>query len=365
VRILDRYVGWSVLMTTLFAVVMLSFFLMVGNTSRELMNLIVNRDLPWQTALTFSALVLPFTLTFTIPWAFLVALLLCFGRISADNELVVMQANGISLTRCCAPVFLLAIGLSGLCLWINVQVSPWSQQRMFSALREMAVANPMSLFPTGVVIDDFSGRRIYIGEKEADRMIGVSIFELDADGLLNRAIFAREAHLRSDPKQAGLVLHLKDARIEERSKNSADILGMRPGLAMSEGTYQIAPREFSEANRRGNAMSARSLSELRALMAASEDPEKQRAEFEYHKRFSLAGACLAFAFLAVPLGISAHRRESVVGFGLSLIVAFAYYLAMIVAQTLIHAGSSVFLIWLPNLVLLLLGGTLFFRQARR
>ncbi len=70
------------------------------------------------------ALVLPFSLTFTIPWGFLTALLLVFGRISADNELIALKASGVSIPRICIPVFLLAIILTGICFWINIDIAP-------------------------------------------------------------------------------------------------------------------------------------------------------------------------------------------------------------------------------------------------
>ena len=66
-KILDRYIGWNVLLSTLFAVVVLSLFLVVGNAFRELLNLLINRDLPWRAAFLIASLILPFTLTFTIP----------------------------------------------------------------------------------------------------------------------------------------------------------------------------------------------------------------------------------------------------------------------------------------------------------
>lgn len=366
-KLLDRYLLWNVLLSTLFGLVVLSLFLVLGNAFRELLNLIVNRGLPWGSALSITALILPFTLTFTIPWAFLAALLLCFGRLSADNELTAMQASGVSLTRCCAPVFALAMVLSGVCVWINAFASPLSQQAMYATLRELAVSNPMSLFPTDEVIDSFAGLRIFISGKDADRMTGVRIFEVDEEGLPKRAIFAKSATLSSDSKKAGVILHLWEARFEERAKNSTTILGMRPGLSVREGSYPVSPREFFEANRRNGKLEARTLSELRTLMKTGTDSEKFQSRLEAHRRFSGAGACVAFAWIAVPLGITAHRRESLIGFGLSLILAFGYYLINIFGQALIQDQfpHPLLLIWLPNVLLVLLGTGLFWRIARR
>ena len=96
-----------------FGVVVLSLVLVLGNLFKQLLDVLINNpDVPIATVLAFMALVLPFSLTFTIPWGFLTALLLVFGRISADNELIALKSNGVSVPRICIPVFVLAVVLS-------------------------------------------------------------------------------------------------------------------------------------------------------------------------------------------------------------------------------------------------------------
>ena len=91
-KIIDRYVGMSVIATAFFGVVVLSLVLVLGNLFKQLLDVLINNpDVPIATVLAFMALVLPFSLTFTIPWGFLTALLLVFGRISADNELIALE----------------------------------------------------------------------------------------------------------------------------------------------------------------------------------------------------------------------------------------------------------------------------------
>src|SRR2546429_667763 len=124
-KIIDRYVGANVLSTAFFGVAVLSLVLVLGNLFKELLDVLINNpDVPLGTVLSFMALVLPFSLTFTIPWGFLTALLLVFGRLSADNELIALKANGVSITRICLPVFALGLVLTGVCFWINIEVAP-------------------------------------------------------------------------------------------------------------------------------------------------------------------------------------------------------------------------------------------------
>ena len=78
-RIIDRYVASGVLLTALIGVLILSLVLVLVNVFKELLNVLINNpDVPIVTVLAFMALVLPFSLTFTIPWGFLTAILLFF-----------------------------------------------------------------------------------------------------------------------------------------------------------------------------------------------------------------------------------------------------------------------------------------------
>jgi lipopolysaccharide export system permease protein len=138
-KIIDRYVASGVLLTAIIGVLILSLVLVLGNIFKELLNVLINNpDVPILTVLSFMALVLPFSLTFTIPWGFLTALLLFFGRMSADSELIALKSNGVSIPRICLPVFAIAIALSMVCFWINVDVAPRAEQAMTRAIVDIA-----------------------------------------------------------------------------------------------------------------------------------------------------------------------------------------------------------------------------------
>jgi lipopolysaccharide export LptBFGC system permease protein LptF len=95
--------------------------------------------------------------------------------------------------------------------------------------------------------------------------------------------------------------------------------------------------------------------------------EQLRATVELHKRFASSLACVAFALIAIPLGITAHRKETSVGFALSLIIAFTYFFFIIMADTFRDnaAAHPTILIWVPNILFVTLGSFLFWRLSRK
>src|SRR3954451_20223328 len=128
-KIIDRYLIRQLVVNLLFAIVVLSFVLVIGNIFRKLLPLLVNHDLPVEYVVGFVAYVLPFSLIFTIPWGLLTAVLLVFGRLSADNELTALRSNGVSITRICVSLAAIALVCTGICLWLNVIVAPDAQQK--------------------------------------------------------------------------------------------------------------------------------------------------------------------------------------------------------------------------------------------
>src|SRR3954469_15313423 len=129
-KIIDRYMGRQLVVNLVFAIAVLSFVLVIGNIFRKLLPLLVNHDLPMEYLIGFIAYVLPFSLIFTIPWGLLTAVLLVFGRLSADNELIALRSNGLSIARICIPLAVVAIACLTVCLWLNVQVAPAAQEKL-------------------------------------------------------------------------------------------------------------------------------------------------------------------------------------------------------------------------------------------
>lgn len=368
-KILDRYVGMSVLATAFFGVVVLSLVLVLGNLFKELLDVIINNpDVPIGTVLSFLVLVLPFSLTFTIPWGFLTALLLVFGRISADNELIALRANGVSISRLCVPVFILAFILTAVCFWINIEVAPRAEQRMTRAIVDIATSNPAALFRPDEVVDQFPDRRVYVGGKEGNTLKNLIVFEINEGSEPTKMVYAKRGILTSDPENARLLLKLFDARFEQRDEEDPrNIAKIRQGIVLSEGVFPISLTEFYNEYLSGRRLSSYTLSELMKFIREGAGGKAQEASVEFNKRFSASLACVAFALIAIPLGITTHRKETSVGFALSLVVAFTYFFFIIMADTFRGnaAAHPTLLIWMPNIIFMSLGAILFWRLSKK
>lgn len=365
-RILDRYIGRQVLTTALFAIAVLSLVLVLGNVFKQLLDLLVNHDVPLEYILSFIAYIIPFSLTYTIPWGFLTAVLLVFGRLSAENELIALRANGVSVPRVCVAVFFLALVCVGVCFWINVDVAPKAQDKMKAALYHIATSNPIAMFGSDQIIDEFPGRLIYVEKKDGTSLEDILMFELNDHGQLTSVVHARKGELQADVQgKQQILLRLNQARYEEHdAQRPDDFMKIRQGITMDKIDLPISLQELYEKNQKRRGLSQMTLTEL---MKSRDAQQETARKMEVNKRFSFSLASLAFCLIAVPLGITTHRKETSVGFFISIVVALIYFLFIELVDMVRnnpHAHPEM-LIWLPNVIFMSLGGCLFFKMSRK
>ncbi len=367
-KILDRYLLTALAVATLMGVALLSVVLVLGNVFKEMLDLLINHNVPLETVLGFVAFVLPFSMTFTIPWGFLTAVLLVFGRLSADNEIIALRSNGVSFPRIIIPVLAMALLLVGICFWINSDVAPRAQYAMLNSLFRIATSNPVSMFQPDEVVDQFPDRRIFVGGRDGDLMKNLVVVELDDHGATSKVVFAKTGTLSTDTEKHRLLLRVQDANFEQRDeRDPGNVNLIRQGITMKEGVFPMSLQKLLDQKKRRKPLTSHTLRELFEEISKPDCPRRLAYQVEVSKRFSLSLAALSFALIAVPLGITAHRKETSVGFALSLVIAFGYFFLIIIADTFHENPHAmpVLLVWFPNLLFTGFGIWLFSRLARR
>ena len=371
-KLIDRYVGRGVVITTIYGLFVLSLVLVLGNIFKELLDLMINRDVPAKYLFMFMLYVLPFSFTFTVPWGFLTAVLLVFGRMSADNEMIALRACGTSLLRVCLPVLAVGVLLSAFTFWINTTVAPQALDAMRTSIATIARSNPESLFVADEVIDEFSGRKIFIGGKDGSRLKDVTLIEEAAGAQPARIILAEEGEIDVDDEGGELLLTLRNARFEQRDEKTPDDLAkIRHGISVGEATVSIQLLDLVNNYWLSKPLRAYTLRELWDYLPeakAQNDPELvSRVKVEMSKRVSLSLACIAFAIVAMPLGVTAQRKETSIGFAISLALAFGYFFFVVLAEMLRDdvAWHPYLLLWVPNVLFIGIGAWLLMRLDYR
>ena len=375
-RIFDRYIWGQVWGGMFTGVLVLSGVMVLGNVYKKMDQLLGDTKLPFWFVLKFIGLVIPYSLVFTIPWAFLTAILLVYGRMSADNEMVSIRMTGQPMWRICAPVFLMAIMLSGVCFYVNVDLAPSSKNQMKRLFYDVAIDHPITLFQEGRVLDKMPGFRIYTGKqkKGTDSLENLQIIQLEGN-TEKQFIRAKTAKLVRTEGRIDFDLELHDATLEQVINGPDGYVEKVNSAQLGETAITFPLSDLKGKTERVNA-SMKDTSTLWREVNTSMDSvtklpmdKKQRSVSltELNKRYSFSLACLTFALVGIPLGITAQRRETTIGFVLSLITAVVYLVFIFFADGQ-NSRPSVYphlLMWLPNVVFLTIGGTLFYRLSKK
>ena len=223
-RISDRYLFFQVLRATVYAVAALSLFIVLGQIFQEIRPLLVENRVPLPLVGKFVLNVFPKSLMFTIPWGFMAAVMLVFGRLSAENELNALQLAGLSLPRVALPVIILGALLSSLCLWINTSIVPQANARIDNVVYDAVERNPKDLIKPGMITSQIENLRIFVENKDEKKLQSLHIYRLPdpkkkTENPSYEYVYAEDAGLGVDPLKKQIKLTMNSAYIESTGKN--------------------------------------------------------------------------------------------------------------------------------------------------
>jgi LPS export ABC transporter permease LptG/LPS export ABC transporter permease LptF len=346
-----------VLPPTLLGLLLFSFILMLEAISR-LMGILVSRGADLATIFRIFLNLVPSVLAMTVPMSFLLGVLLAFGRMAADSEVVALRASGLSVGRLLRPVVLLSLLATGLTYYITAFALPHANQRYREEFFALVVSKARSGIQPGVFTDDLlpPGMMLYVSDIPAGSGRWHDVFLYDTPtSETPRVILAEEgepvfdyetrtAHLRFE---RGVIHSFNkiDPRRYEQQRFSAfekplDWDELFPRQTISRGDREMEPVDLLQ-----------KAADLRAL---GEPPEKVAPwVVEWHKRFAIPAACVVFGLLGLGLSLGAKREARSAAFGLSVAVIFVYYVFIRLGEQAGDTGMMppVLAMWSANVIL--------------
>lgn len=347
-RIIRNYVLGECILPFFLALGVLTCVFLLGNLI-QLAHLVINKGVNLGTIGKVFLLYVPVLLGYTLPIACLISVILAFSRLSADNEILAIRANGIHIRRLLTPLFFIGAILSLIILILNNKVIPYAHHEQRMMVKNLGSKNPTALLEPGVFIHNFDGQILFIHRIEDNRLYNVTIYQPQPDDKPTRTIIAKRGEFSQVPGKQQILLKLLDGTSDEPNlknpnnfyKLNFDTFFMTLDIAQDNKVIEKKPKSMT-------------LYELAQ--------EKQRREkllmkttdldTEFYRKITWSFSALIFVLLGFPMAVITNKRERTANVMLAVVCAAAYYLLSLGCQALSleNVAPASIIMWVPNII---------------
>ncbi|MCK4535046.1 MAG: LptF/LptG family permease, partial [Syntrophobacterales bacterium] len=102
-RVVNRYILREISIPFFMILFILTFVLLMGRIL-QLMDLMINKGINFVDIAKLILYLMPSFLMITIPVSLLISILIGLGRLSRDNEIIVLKSSGLSLYQLMTPI---------------------------------------------------------------------------------------------------------------------------------------------------------------------------------------------------------------------------------------------------------------------
>jgi lipopolysaccharide export system permease protein len=305
---------------------------------------------------------MPAFLELTFPMAVLLGVLMGFGRMSSDQEMIAARACGVSLYRLAIPVLGVALLVYAISSYFAFSLRPWANSNLRQKLYELSQTRTSAGLKEKIFNSNFPGLVVYIDQmSDVDSSLHGVLISDARDPHQQNTIIAKHGVLLPDPHSNAITLRLYDGSVfgVESSTDATHVTSFKIyDLSVSpESTFGVNDQDPGEMT----------YPQLRAAIAAARVKGKRDydAETELAGKFTVPFATMLFALLGVSLGLKPARGGHSERFGVSVALFFLYYSLMRVGETLAQRGklNAIVAMSIPDIVFMVLAIWLFWRAA--
>jgi lipopolysaccharide export system permease protein len=382
------------------------FFVFFVNQFLLLAQRILEKKVPLEQVMSLLVYSFPSIIAMSMPFAALLSTLMTIGRMSSENEVLVMLTSGMSYKNIFTPVFLAGILISLVSFGVNDVLLPMGTIEYFKLYRRMVISTP-ALEIEANSVKRFNNTVLITGNVSDNKIEDMLILDKTSEGE-RRVIMAKKAEFIDDGTTS-INLDLNDAFVhasketERRDYDYAsssllsyriqqnDVISDETRISAREMSsrdvyYWIKKRE-SDINDVSNERNKRTLETALSLEGILRNGpvghnwnqrtsqlgilEQQKTEvdlikkdqqlslfrLEFFKKFSVPAGAFALIFLALPIGAATKKGGQVVALIFGMVISVIYWAFMLIGQNMgIKLGYSPFwTMWIADILSISIG----------
>jgi len=355
-NILDRYTIRKYL--AIFLLVFFSLLLIsVIVTFFERIDNVYEHNKPIVLLFEFIRYSIPEFIHYILPVTALTTALLSLGFLTKFNEITAMKACGISIYRIILPVLFMAALVSFFSFYLQENVLPYSNKKAEEVWNKINDVSPRSY--------SYLDRR-WVLSKEKNRIYHYNYFDPE------KSVFSQLSIYDFDPSTWSFQRriysergYLGDGHLSLVDCWSRDFVNDRPTkfekkekielMEVEDRSYFL--KEWKEPDQMSYGELKQYIEELE-----EKDFETVRFKVDLNYKISFPLASLIMSLLGIPFAFSMGKRGTLVGIGLSIVIAMVYWGGIGIFKSLgyLNYMDAFLAAWSPNLIFGLIGLYLIF-----
>jgi LPS export ABC transporter permease LptG/LPS export ABC transporter permease LptF len=349
---LDRYILKRFASTLAVGLATL-FFLFAVYEFVNLLDDLVERDLPFSMAFSYFKYRAPWILAQTLPMSCLVATLMTFGLMTRFNEVTALKASGTSIYRLATPVILATVAASALAYVNHDYVLPYASRRATQIKDEIRGRSPRSyqaqerrwVFGEGGRLYNFqnyTAAPLPVLQAAAGSFQGLSVYLFDQEThAIRERVYARKAVYEDDGwlLKDGWIRQFRDGEesfeiFAEKVFDFPEAAGdfVREWKTPDQMTYTELRRFIADLRRRGY--------------------DVQELRVNLHDKTAMPLVSFTMVLLGLPFCFRMGKKGSFYGLGVAVGLVAAFILAFSTTNALGGIGliPPFLAAWAPNIV---------------
>lgn len=330
-------------------------FIIMATRMIWMTDLLVNQRVSLFQILKIILCLIPQAIVFSMPAVCLMGVLLAFIRLSADNEIVALNAAGISLYQVMTPVILFSLTGYIITSLIAIYGVPWGNRSyrdvIFSIMRsKMDVAIKERIF-----YEPFEDKIVfYVNSFSSKERTMKDLFVVDSrDQQFTTTIVAKKGKIISSDRSDIVTIRFMDGTI---FPNETDFNKARSTIKFDTYDLNIDLRDvMSSMVSRERTPKEMYMGELIENLKKSQGKESVNLiGIKLFEMFSIPLATFILGLIGAPLGAYLKGRGYSRGIILSLIIFLLYYISFMGVRYICETGiiSPSIGVWIPVFLLL-------------
>ncbi len=323
----------------MFQVLRLTEFILVHGASLAMVT-----ELVTYMSISFLPAILPMSVIFSV--------LMTYGRLSTDSEIVAMKSLGVNMWSLTAPAVAIGLLVALLSAMSSFYVGPWGNRKFEVLMSQMGSKKVTAAIREGAFAEGFYDLVVYANQVDENEGILKDVFIYDErKGNMPVTIISKKGIVLNNKNNSSSTLRLLDGSIHRTNDEVYTKINFK--------TYDIYLTNPGQIQIKDKSPPSMQLGELRnALKTVKVPSAKIKLEAEFHKRWAITLICFVFSLFGVGLGIVTQRRtQRSSGFVLSIALIVVYWILHISMESIARNG------YLPPSIALWIPCTIFFLAA--